>query len=262
MNTVEPIRDKKKIREILVDLEYETSEHGKRMYLLFATLLYTGLRISDAVELRRKHVYKADFLILEEQKTGKRVTVMIPVELRRIYDNRLYDLQPDDFIFPSRQSRKDGTNRHITTRTAGYDLKAIQKRFDIKAPFACHSMRKTYGYFRYKEGASLETLRQHFNHADEATTRRYIGIDEEERNKDLQRFSFRYTPEEQKRKPYNRGRKGAALEIKTQDRKKQGEAWGRSKRAALEKKAKKKQYDHERYLKRKAAQSGGNCLSE
>ena len=184
MNTVEPIRDTKKLTEIMTDLEADTTWHGKRAYLLFMTLYSTGLRVGDVVRLRKKHVMNG-VIELREEKTGKSQIIPLQRVLIDVYDNRLKDISPEDYIFPSRKRRPDGTQRPITTRSAGYDMQMIKKRFNINTPFSCHSMRKTHGYMRYKSGDTIEALRQHFNHADEATTRRYIGIDNEERNKGL-----------------------------------------------------------------------------
>lgn len=263
MNTVEPIRDRKKLAEILEGLERDETQHGKRMYLLFATMYYTGLRVCDVVKLQKRHV-TGEYIITKEQKTGKMQRIAIPSDLRDIFDIRLEQLKDNDYIFPSRKRRPDGTDRHITTREAGYDMKIIKKRFAIDYPFACHSLRKTHGYMRYKySGDSLEVLRLHFNHADEATTRRYIGIDEEERNKNLTKLKAGdYSPPRPSRRSRRGGRDGAELEIDRQDREENGRAWGETKkeaaRRAAEKKRqeelkkeearlRKKEYDAERY---------------
>jgi len=264
LNTVEPIRDRRKLTEILEGLERDTTPHGRRMFLLFATLYYTGLRVCDAVKLQKRHVM-GEYITTVEQKTQKRQRIEIAGDLRTIYDERLKDLQDNDYLFPSRKHRPDGTDRHITTRDAGYDMKIIKKRFGINFPFACHSLRKTHGYMRYKYfGDSLEVLRLHFNHADEATTRRYIGIDEEERNKNLRRLrAGDYRPAKAEHATRRKGKEAAELEIDRLDREENGRKWGESKkeaaRRAAEKKKKeairkreKKEYDRRRYLQKKA----------
>lgn len=254
-----PIKDRNKLTEILEELEQEEKPHGRRMFLLFATLYYTGLRVGDAVKLQKRHVM-GEYITTIEQKTGKRQEIAIPRDLRYIYDVRLADCKDNDYLFPSRKHRPDGTDRHITTREAGNDMKLIAKRFSINFPFACHSLRKTHGYMRYKYyGDSLEVLRQHFNHADEATTRRYIGIDEEERNKNLKSLKAgNYTPEKPVKRTNRKGKKGTELEIKRQDRTKNGKLWGEAKKEAARlaaekkrqedlKKQKKKEYDANYY---------------
>lgn len=266
MNTVDPIRDRKKLQEIMEGLERDTTTHGKRMYLLFATMFYTGLRVCDVVKLQKRHT-TGEAITVIEQKTKKRQKIEIPPDLRAIFDERLKDLQDNDYLFPSRKRRPDGTDRHITTRDAGYDMQIIKKRFSLNFPFACHSLRKTHGYMRYKYvGDSLEILRLHFNHADEATTRRYIGIDEEERNAGLRKLhAGDYRPPKPEHSTRRKGKEGAELEIERLDREENGRLWGESKkeaaRRAREKKKKEEQkkkekaaYDHARYMRKKAEQ--------
>lgn len=273
MNTVYPIKDRKKLAEILAGLERETDTTWKKIYLLFATGIYTGLRISDIVPLQKRHVMGM-YIETIEQKTGKRQQIALPQDLRDIYDVRLKDLSDTDYIFPSRKNRPDGAEKHISERDAGYYMQKIKTRYNIQFPFACHSMRKTFGYMRYKYNhVSLEILRLHFNHADEATTRRYIGIDEEERNKDM--FNFRpsdYKPPKPERRTQRRGKKAADLEITRQDRTENGRLWGEAKKEAARRKKekeekealkrqKKREYDAQRYQQKKAAreaaQAGG-----
>lgn len=265
VNTVEPIRDKKKLQEILEGLERDETTHGKRMFLLFATLYFTGLRVCDVVKLQKKHV-SGEAIITTEQKTNKKQRIVIPPDLRTIFDERLKGLSDSDYLFPSRKHRPDGTDRHITTRDAGYDMTIIKKRFSLNFPFACHSLRKTHGYMRYKYyGDSLEVLRLHFNHADEATTRRYIGIDEEERNKTMQKLhAGEYRPQRAEHPTRRKGKDGAELVITRLDREDNGRLWGESKKEASRrkkekekkeklKKQQKKEYDKARYQRLKAA---------
>ena len=241
MNKVEPIRDINKLSEIMEELESDSTWHGQRMYLLFMTLYSTGLRVSDVIRLKKKHVMYDEIETLEK-KTGKRQRFPIPQVLRDVYAVRLADSDPDDYLFPSRKSRPDGTKRPITTRQAGYDMKIIQERFNITTPFACHSLRKTHGYMRYtRNHEPIEVLRLHFNHADEATTRRYIGIDDDERNKGLLNLPYgRFKPEKPEKRTVRRKKAGEPLEIERQDNTKQGQAYGKKKRAAAAKAAAKK----------------------
>lgn len=270
MNTVEPIRDRKKLQEIMEGLERDETAHGRRMYLLFSTMFYTGLRVSDVVKLQKKHVTGA-YIVTVEQKTGKKQKIEIPSDLRMIYDSRLAGMEDNEFLFKSRKRRADGTDRHITTRDAGYDMQIIKKRFGLNFPFACHSLRKTHGYMRYKYiGDSLEVLRLHFNHADETTTRRYIGIDEEERNAGLRKLhAGDYRPQKPEHMTRRKNKEGAELEIERLDREENGRSWGEAKKEAARREAEKKrkekirkqqkkEYDRARYQRIKAEKKAGS----
>ena len=94
----------------------------------------------------------------------------------------LFSRKQDDFLFPSRKH--------------GYHVSTTQVyRFLVKAGKTCgrndigtHTMRKTFGYWYYKQGGSIENLMHIFNHSSEAITKRYIGIDQEDIEKSLQDF--------------------------------------------------------------------------
>ena len=70
--TVEPIRSKRKIKQMYYYLNGKDPKYG----LLFKFGLNTGLRISDILPIKVKDIYTADnrfreYLILKEKKTDK-----------------------------------------------------------------------------------------------------------------------------------------------------------------------------------------------
>lgn len=237
MNTVEPIRDKNLIDRIQTELEKEKDWHGKRIYLLFMTGIYTGLRISDLVRLQVRHVNSGDKIRLKETKTGKKTVIKINQILRIIFDERLNGMKESDYLFPSRQADRKGNKKPITTHTAEADMKIIADRFGITFPFNCHSLRKTFGYWHYRQWGDIETLRQTFNHSTQAVTRRYIGIDEEERNRKVEGLRIgTYKPERKTAAKKRSHQVNTPLETHYHDRTKQGKILGQR----MKEKAKKK----------------------
>ena len=228
MNNVRPIKDPDKLREIREGLAAMTDWHGERMFLLFEIGINTGLRISDIVRLRKKHVC-GDWIETVEQKTGKRTRIPLNTQIRQIIQDRCRDMDMEDLLFPSRVTIGDGTvQMPMTRRTAYNDIRQIAEMFGLGDHIGCHTMRKTFGYWHYKKNKDLELLREWFNHTSQAVTRRYIGMDENERQKSVQGFNpggAVYQP----RGPVSRGKsdtKPEALKIKNLDRSKQGKIWG------------------------------------
>lgn len=229
MNKVRPIKDPDKLREIREGLASRTDWHGERMFLLFEIGINTGLRISDIIRLRKKHVC-GEWIETVEQKTGKVTRIPLNVQLRQIIQDRCRDLEQDDLLFPSRMRIIGGPQfeRPMTRRNAYNDIRAIADAYGLGDHIGCHTLRKTFGYWHYKKNKDLELLRQWFNHATQAVTRRYIGIDEDERKKSVSGFNpggAVYQP----RQPVSAGRpeqKSEQLEIKNADRSKQGKLWG------------------------------------
>lgn len=180
MKRVYPVKDKRKLEKIIYGLADYKTEREKRMYLLFMVGICTGLRIGDMIRLRVGQVNHGDRIRLEEEKTGKRQEIKINRQLRAVLDAELEGLKDDAFLFPSRQRDRRGRVKHITVGTAENDLRDIAYWFNIRAPFSCHSLRKTYGYWHYQKYHNLEMLRQQFKHSDLRITSKYIGLDDDE----------------------------------------------------------------------------------
>ena len=236
MNKVLPIKDEEKLRRMQEEMAADTGWHQERMFLLFELGIHTGLRISDLIRLRKKNVC-GTWIDMVEKKTGKQTRIPLNVTIRTIIQDRCRDLKPDDLLFPSRMKRGNGSPAPITTRCAYDDIKAIAVRFRLGDNIGCHTLRKTFGYWHYKQNHDLELLRQWFNHASQAVTIRYIGIDEEEKRKSVQGFNpggAVYQP----RDPVTRGRpdqQSEPLEIKRANHEKQGKIWGQRAQEARQK---------------------------
>lgn len=54
-----------------------------------------------------------------------------------------------------------------------------------------HTLRKTFGYHFYKQAKDVDMLQEIFNHSDQRTTLRYIGINRyhEQRQEEIQNIS-------------------------------------------------------------------------
>lgn len=239
MNNVRPIKNASMLARIMEGLQDGKTWHDRRMFLLFATGIYTGLRISDIIGLKVENV-QGDSIVLIEKKTGKQQRAPINKALRAIYDVRLEGMDAGDYLFPSRKHFKDGQTRHITTRAASYDMRKIAEKFGIKEPFGCHSMRKTYGYMMYKRhNVPIEALRDYFNHASEDVTRRYICIDEDERIEIANRFDAGgFRPEKPGKKTAGRRKNSVPVETTHQDRTENGRKYADALRKQADKRRK------------------------
>ncbi len=66
---VKPIKDKQVMLDFLTELKKE--KHGKRDHLIFVIGIYTGLRISDILNLKVSDVQNKTTAIIVEKKTNK-----------------------------------------------------------------------------------------------------------------------------------------------------------------------------------------------
>jgi len=182
--TVEPIRDWEKIQEIKSLL---LSEQKYRDWLMFTLGLNFALRISDLLKLRVSDVFDSDMypknrIILREKKTGKENVLAVTNGSREslVQYHKVARLKySDDFLFKSRQ----GGNRPIDRVQAYRILNNLVHRVGLKdINVGTHSMRKTWGYFAYKKfNLSLDDIMLKLNHQSIQSTKRYIGLTQEEK---------------------------------------------------------------------------------
>lgn len=189
---VEPIRDQRDIERIEDMLFALGTPHGNRMFAMFETGIYLGMRIGDMLQLKVGDIRGKDYYKFIPQKTdeyknklnykAKEVVVTIPPELRNMV-NHMYKGQPDSApLFPSRQ-RRPGSKEFlpITRKTAFEDMRIIAGMAKLPYRIGCHTLRKTFGYQVYKQRKDIAWLQKWFQHSDPATTLIYIGISDDEK---------------------------------------------------------------------------------
>lgn len=183
VENVQPLRTASEISEMREAIAMSPTQ-SERNVLLFNIGINTGLRIGDIVQLRIEDVRgRTNFRILEG-KTKKPRTVDISMLMVEIADYLEDKDAATGWLFPSRRG-----DSHISTTQAYRILTAaadILGRDDI----GTHSMRKTFGYHAYKMSRDVAMLMEIFNHSDQATTKRYIGIRDEEIAHSLQGFKL------------------------------------------------------------------------
>ena len=167
MKKVEPIRDKDEIKEMKAVLKRQNF----RDYLLFELGINSGLRISDLLQLKVKNVKNKDKVELKEQKTDKIKSFTINPRLKRLIDDYITGLDPEEYLF---QSRK-GDNKPISRVQAYRVLRKAADKVELEK-VGTHTLRKTFGYHQYKKFKDVAMLQRIFNHSSPSVTLDYIGI--------------------------------------------------------------------------------------
>lgn len=187
MAKVYPIKDKNKIPVIKKILLKESRE---RDWIMIATGIYTGLRISDILNLKIKDVRNKDFIKIKAQKTRKIVKVEISEELKTELKSFVKDKKGNEYLIRTTKTLDNEIiNEPISATQAYRIMKEVQHRAKIKDNLGTHSLRKTYAYYLYQNN-DISVVQGALQHENQLDTLRYIGVEEEVINKATRSIKF------------------------------------------------------------------------
>ncbi|AQQ55625.1 tyrosine-type recombinase/integrase [Planococcus lenghuensis] len=176
---VQPIRSLEKIEDMKWSLR---TWCGERDYILFLFGINTGLRVSDLLAFKKDDIRGKRKLTVREGKTKKRRVL----HLDNIYGELnayIGTLDGTDWLFPSRKGDKP-----ISRIQAYRQLNKAAEMVDIPDGIGTHTLRKTFGYWHYKQFRDVAELQTILNHTHPEVTLRYIGISDETIENNLKRF--------------------------------------------------------------------------
>lgn len=184
MSVTQPIRNISEIEKL--KNYYFLEKPNLRNYTLICLGINSALRISDLLELNWQDVYdftKKHFLkhiILKERKTGKQTRIALnknALKALQLYKNSLQQINPMDYLFPGRNHAS-----HLSRSQAFRVIKTAGQELNFETDISCHSLRKTFGYHAWKSGAQPAVLMNIYNHSSFHTTKRYLGIEQDDRD--------------------------------------------------------------------------------
>ncbi len=185
MNTVQPIR---KV-ELIKAIKQFYKRRSTRDYFLFVMGVNVGLRITDMLHLKVRHVRERNEIILRERKTKKEKFIPINATLKREIEDYTKEMNPDEYLFPSRQKDEHNLVKPITRERAYQILQEAADHFRLER-IGTHSLRKTFGYHLYESTKDIALLMYIFNHSTEAITLRYIGKNQESYKRAMKGFGL------------------------------------------------------------------------
>ena len=154
-----------------------------KMSLFIALGCFTGLRVSDILNLRFCQILGVSEFTIIEKKTGKKRTIRLNPQLQEHIQECYEHIKPIGIKAPILVSQK-GTV--FTIQAINRILKDIKKKYKVKIKnFSCHSLRKTFGRQVYNMNGdnaelALVKLSMLFNHSSVSITKRYLGIQREQ----------------------------------------------------------------------------------
>lgn len=184
MSTTCPIKDKQALASFR---DYYKNIHpNPRNYTLIVMGLNTAFRIGDLLELKWQDICRPNgklrrHICIEEHKTEKTRIVPINEAVRQaLEDYRLCcpKKEGSDYLFPSTRCKTQPLSRYQAYRI----VKNAAKECGLSDHISCHSLRKTFGYHAWKQGTPPAMLMDLYNHSSYQITKRYLGIEQEERD--------------------------------------------------------------------------------
>lgn len=166
---------------------YLTVKPNIRNYAMIIMGLNTAFRIGDLLQLQWRNVYRKkeakfqEHIIITEQKTGKERIVAINTAARKALIRILETgLEPSekDFLFPSQKNRQFPISRYQAYRI----IREAAVRTGLEEHISCHSLRKTFGYYAWKQGVPPAMLMDIYNHSSYRITKRYLCIEQEDKD--------------------------------------------------------------------------------
>ncbi|KAF2427303.1 tyrosine-type recombinase/integrase [Bacillus sp. FSL M8-0256] len=176
LQNVQPIRSLEKIDDMKWALKRFCSE---RDYMYFLIGINCGLRGGDLVQLKQSQCKRKKFVV-KEGKTKKPRNINLSSIYSEVQD--YIKNNPNEWMFPSRKG-----NSHITRVQAYRQMKKAADMAGVEG-MGTHTLRKTFGYWYYKQTRDIAKLQMLFNHSNPETTLIYIGITEEELDQSLENF--------------------------------------------------------------------------
>lgn len=198
MNTVNPIREMNLVLDIADYLRYKKGKYSYRNYMLWFFGVYLGLRISDILLRQVRDIRHDNTLYFRDTKTNKENYITIPDEYVKDIRDYIKDMRQHEYLFASRKyiKKKDFRGEVLCikkpiSRQQAYNIISQACYHFGLTNVGTHTMRKTFGYFLYKETNDIVLVQDMLNHTNPSYTKRYIGITQEDKSIARRGISYR-----------------------------------------------------------------------
>jgi integrase len=152
--------------------------------LLIAMGVFTGLRISDLLQIKFNQFIETEFLNIIEKKTKKDRKIKINSDLKEMVERiklKMNVTDDEQYIFVNKYGTKPIDKSYVNVK-----LKKLFKKYDIhlEGNVSSHLFRKSLGNRVLKlnnySNESMVLLMELFNHSSPITTKRYLGVRDSE----------------------------------------------------------------------------------
>ena len=157
---------------------------SKQMSQIWNIGLNLALRISDLLSVKFSDINDGR-LILKEGKTGKRAEIKLNTKTMILINDIQLEHPDHIYLFQSYRNNKsiNTAPKPLTRRAVSQALEIVGEELNLH--LGTHSMRKTRGYHLYKKTKDIARVMKMLRHSSEGVTLRYIGITQEDVDRDF-----------------------------------------------------------------------------
>lgn len=167
MRKVDAMHSEEEIRQMSQYLR----KQSLRDYLLFRLGINLGLRVSELLTLKIEDIKGRERLVIQNTKQNRSYEFILSESLQSEINFFVGD-QEEGLLFRSRNN-----GGALTRQRAYLILRKAAENAGLDRSIGTHTLRKTFGYWAYKKGTSLESIRYFFGHATIGVTMKYLGLE-------------------------------------------------------------------------------------
>ena len=145
-----------------------SSTKNAKHKLLLSLSYGTGLRVSEAVNLKVKDINFEELTIHIKQAKGRKDRISVfPEKIKASLQNMLFDKDKNDYVFASERGGK------LTTRTAQKVFQNSLKKSYIKKDASFHCLRHSFATHLLENGIDVRYMQELLGHQNIKTTQQY-----------------------------------------------------------------------------------------
>ncbi len=152
-----------KVRDSIVLNKWKT----ERDWLIFSFLFYTGIRISELIQVKKTDIFEKNKLIIRGKGNKQRI-----VYLNDYLVKRLKHWNHNRIAITS-------SNKTLTTKQINIIIKTLSIKYFDKYMTA-HGLRRSYATNLLRSNVNIEIVRRILGHSDINTTSKYIQYTDDE----------------------------------------------------------------------------------
>jgi integrase/recombinase XerC len=182
--------DKIDIDKILEAIKEENQQNWQiARDLALLTLIYgCGLRISEALSLKRKNFDNNDTLIIDGKGSKQRMVPLLPIiktRMKEYFSLCEFEIKNSDFAFVGNQGKT------YLARVFSRLMQKIRRKLNLAETITPHAFRHSFATHLLESGGDLRTIQELLGHSSLSTTQRYTKVDKERLLSEFKKFSIR-----------------------------------------------------------------------